>query len=250
MLSVVISVCLPVSVSAGVSLSAGHEPYPAPSAADAPAADFPATSRTASRSRCDSRSTLSGSAVSRSDMADRSRSCPAISLTASSVLPSGRSGLFSAIFLTISSARRSVSRRMASSACRCASTSAVTGSPFPAPAGRCYPGYPHAATGDGTGIPRTTFTGNSHHHTAVRIITGNPDAILHIISQQALSVTAALQATNCASPLPFTRPSPLNPAARFRHPWSVGSARYQLTCRYGQTPAVPHTAADIYVPVQ
>ncbi len=83
---------------------------------------------------CDSRSTLSGSAVSRSDMADRSRSCPAISLTASSVLPSGRSGLFSAIFLTISSARRSVSRRMASSACRCASTSAVTGSPFPAPA--------------------------------------------------------------------------------------------------------------------
>ncbi len=29
--------------------------------------------------RCDSRSTLSGSAVSRSDMADRSRSCPAIS---------------------------------------------------------------------------------------------------------------------------------------------------------------------------
>ncbi|GHL11275.1 hypothetical protein ECZU22_51740 [Escherichia coli] len=58
---------------------------------------------------------------------------------------------------------------------------------------------PHATTGDGTGIPRTTFTGNSYHHTAVGIITGNPDTILHIISQQALSVTAALQATNCAS---------------------------------------------------
>nr|BCT74091.1 hypothetical protein [Escherichia coli] len=62
---------------------------------------------------------------------------------------------------------------------------------------------PHATTGDGSGIPRTTFTGDSYHHTAVRIITGNPDTILHIISQQALSVTAALQGHELRIPAAF-----------------------------------------------
>ncbi len=57
---------------------------------------------------------------------------------------------------------------MASSACRCASTSAVTGSHFRPPAERCCPGYPPTRGHRyGTGIPRTTFTGDSHHHTAV-----------------------------------------------------------------------------------
>ena len=81
---------------------------------------------------------------------------------------------------------------------------------------------PHAATGDGTGIPRTTFTGNSHHHTAVRIITGNPDAILHIISQQALSVTAALQGHELRIPAAFhpsfTTESP-QPVSVIRGQW-------------------------------
>ncbi len=59
---------------------------------------FLATSGPLPCSRCDSRSTLSGSAASRSVMSARSRSCPAISLTACSVLPSGRSGLFSPFY--------------------------------------------------------------------------------------------------------------------------------------------------------
>ena len=62
---------------------------------------------------------------------------------------------------------------------------------------------PHAATGDGTGIPRATFTGDSYHHTTVGVITGNPDAILHIISQKALSVTAALQGHELRIPTAF-----------------------------------------------
>lgn len=81
---------------------------------------------------------------------------------------------------------------------------------------------PHATTGDGTGIPRTTFTGDSHHHTAVRIITGNPDTILHIISQQALSVTAALQGHELRIPAAFhpsfTTESP-QPVSVIRGQW-------------------------------
>lgn len=81
---------------------------------------------------------------------------------------------------------------------------------------------PHATAGDGTGIPRTTFTGDSHHHTAVRIITGNPDAILHVISQQTLSVTAALQGHELRIPAAFhpsfTTESP-QPVSVIRGQW-------------------------------
>ena len=67
-----------------------------------------------------------------------------------------------------------------------------------------------------------TFTGNSHHHTAVRIITGNPDTILHIISQQALSVTAALQGHELRIPAAFhpsfTTESP-QPVSVIRGQW-------------------------------
>ncbi len=131
----------------------------------------------------------------------RLRSCPAISLTASSVLPSGKSGLFFAIYGQIPLARRSVSRRMASSACRCASTSAVTGSPFPAPGWTLLSGIsPHAATGDGTGIPRTTFTGDSHHHTAVGVITGNPDTTGILSASRLSPLRLPCRATRTAHP--------------------------------------------------
>ncbi len=59
---------------------------------------------------------------------------------------------------------------------------------------------------------------------------------------QALSVTAALQGHELRIPAAFTRPSPLNPRSPFPSSVVSGSARYLLTCRYGQTPAVPHTA--------
>ncbi len=80
---------------------------------------------------------------------------------------------------------------------------------------------PHATAGDSSGIPRTTFTGDSHHHTAVGIITGNPDAILHIISQQALSVAAALQGHE------LRIPAALHPAFTAESPQSVSVIRGQ-----------------------
>ena len=150
-------------------------------------------------------------------MADRSRSCPAISLTACSVLPSGRSGLFSAILRTISSARRSVSRRMASSACRCASTSAVTGSPFPAPGWTLLSGI-------STHTRPPVMAPGFHGRPSPAILTTTPLSGLSrairtpscILSASRLSpLRLPCRATNCASPLPFTRPSPLNPRSPF-----------------------------------
>ncbi|CNU91434.1 Uncharacterised protein [Salmonella enterica subsp. enterica serovar Bovismorbificans] len=134
----------------------------------------------------------------------------------------------SAILRTISSARRSVSRRTASSACRCARISAVTGSPFPAPGCTLLSGIsPHTlppvmATGfHGRPSPaiRTT-TPLSGFSRAIR----TPSCMLPASRLSPLRLPC--RATNCASSLPFTRPSPVNP--RSPAPSSVVSGFSQI----------------------
>ncbi len=160
------------------------------------------------RSRCDSRSTLSGSAASRSVMSARSRSCPAISLTTCSVLPSGRSRFVLCHFYgQFHLARRSVSRRMALQPAACASTLcrdrfAISGSRLDAAVGIS----PHATTGDGTGSSTDDLHRQFLPPHRCQDYHGQSDTILHIISQQALSVTATLQGhelriPGCLSPV-------------------------------------------------